>query len=130
MPTLRAFSINPFVRSMKCFFFKFPNSTFCSSTHSHSLHRRRLRVSDILLIDDGAVDSMDGVRDTPTHDSPRPMKCYSPRRLVAWFLAALRLTKKRRILQRRQKMMPSSPMINELRGSEEVTSENLRLFCN
>lgn len=121
------------VRSMKRLFFKSPNPiTLSPFPDSHSTHNRRLRVADILLADEdaAAADSVDSsmnvVNQTPPHRSSRSAKCYSPRRLVAWLLAAMRPMKKRRILKHREKI-PSSPMTNELKDNEEESSENLYL---
>lgn len=125
---------NPSVRSMKRLFFKSPNPiTLSPFPDSHSTHNRRLRVADILLADEDAAaavsvgSSMEGVHQTPPHHSSRSAKCYSPRRLVAWLLAAMRPNKNRRILKRREKI-PSSPLMNELKDNEEESSENLYLF--
>ncbi|XP_004501383.1 protein POLARALIZATION DURING ASYMMETRIC DIVISION AND REDISTRIBUTION [Cicer arietinum] len=117
MPSFYAF--NPSVRSMKCLFFKSPNLTLFH--HSHSTHNnRRLRVADILLADehDAAVDSMDDVPQPPLHASTRSIKCYSPRRLVSWLLAALTPSKQRQFLKRRQ-MRQSSSMMIELNDGDE-----------
>ncbi|AES73549.2 hypothetical protein MtrunA17_Chr3g0136951 [Medicago truncatula] len=117
------------VRSMKRLFFKSPNPiTLSPFPDSHSTHNRRLRVADILLADEdaAAADSVDSsmnvVNQTPPHRSSRSAKCYSPRRLVAWLLAAMRPMKKRRILKHREKI-PSSPMTNELKDNEEESRQ-------
>lgn len=132
---LSASIIHPYYHPMKRLFFKSPN---LRSSNSHSVSRRRLRISDILLADEDhdAVESMDGVPETPMHVSPPSTKCYSPRRLVARLLAALRLTtKERRVLQRLgneagDSEMPSpSPSRNALRGNEEESGENLWLLA-
>ncbi|KAJ1413114.1 hypothetical protein SESBI_19873 [Sesbania bispinosa] len=107
---------------MKHLFFKSPNLSLSPFANSHSTHNRPLRIADILLADEdhGGADCMGGVRETPRHGSP-PTKCYSPRRLVAWLLAALKSTKERRVVQRRRNEASDSetPMINELKISEE-----------
>ncbi|CAK8568548.1 unnamed protein product [Lathyrus sativus] len=104
---------------MNCLFFKSPNSN-----HSHFpqySHNRPLRLADILA-NDAAVNPMDGVHKKPPYFSHRSIKCFSPRRLLASFLAALRPTKERRILKGREKM-PSTPITIELKGNEEESRQ-------
>ncbi|XP_057433596.1 protein POLAR LOCALIZATION DURING ASYMMETRIC DIVISION AND REDISTRIBUTION-like [Lotus japonicus] len=98
---------------MKPLSYKSPNLTLPHS-HSHSAHRRRLRIADILLSDE---DFMDGVQKTP----PSPRSRYSPRRLVAWLLAALKPTKHhRRCLSNAtdSETPSSSPITNDLTPGE------------
>ncbi|CAL5204958.1 unnamed protein product [Lathyrus oleraceus] len=101
---------------MNCLFFKSPNSN-----HAHF---PPLRLADILANDDAAaaaVNPMDEVHKKPPYSFHRSTKCFSPRRLLASFLAALRPTKERRILKSREKM-PSTPITIELKGSEAESS--------
>ncbi|XP_027356570.1 protein POLAR LOCALIZATION DURING ASYMMETRIC DIVISION AND REDISTRIBUTION [Abrus precatorius] len=105
--------------AMKYFFFK----SLRPFNDSHSAHRRRLRVADILLADEGhdAADCMDAVQETPPmkHGSPST-NCFSPRRLVAWLLAALRSNKELRVLRRRQnEASDSDTLTNKLKCSDE-----------
>ncbi|XP_045806912.1 protein POLAR LOCALIZATION DURING ASYMMETRIC DIVISION AND REDISTRIBUTION-like [Trifolium pratense] len=107
---------------MKRFFFK---STNPATLFPHSSHNRRhLRVADILLADEDndAVDFMDDVHQTPSDDSHRPTKCYSPGWLLARLFAALKPNKKRRILKRREKI-PSTPIVSESKGGEEESRQ-------
>ena len=112
------------------FFIKSPKPNL-SSTFPH-----RLRAADILLADQdhGGADSMDGAGEAPPpRHGYRHAKCYSPWRLVARLLAALRLNKDHRALQRRQNEARDSettslPM-NISNGSEE-SGEKLRLFSD
>ncbi|XP_058785940.1 protein POLAR LOCALIZATION DURING ASYMMETRIC DIVISION AND REDISTRIBUTION-like [Vicia villosa] len=107
---------------MKCLFFKSPNPN-----HSHFpqySHNRPLRLADILATEDdaAAVNSMDAVHKKPPYLSHRSTKCFSPRRILGSFLAALRPNKDRRILKSREKL-PSTPITIELKGNEEESRQ-------